>query len=131
MVDGLKKLEIGGKIMLHSNKSFVTSVSCVLLGLALHAPAAFAGLSDDPPSIKVSYNELDLSKQAGAEELYRRIKRAAQTVCQESFRSMGPLRSAGYQKKCQQKAIDNAVNDVNRPLLSALWQRQTRVASTR
>ena len=117
--------------MLNSNKSFVTSVSCILLGLSLYAPAAFAGLNDDPPSLKVSYKELDVSKPAGAEELYRRIKRAANTVCDESFRSMGPLRSAGHEKKCIEKAIDNAVSDVNEPLLTALWQGQPRVASTR
>jgi UrcA family protein len=131
MVDGFKKLEIGGKGMLNSKRSIVTSLSCVLLGMALHAPTAFAGLSDDPPSIKVSYNELDLSKQAGAQKLYQRIKRAANTVCEESFSSMGPLRSVRHQRECEQKAIDNAVADVNRPLLSALWKRQTRVASTR
>ena len=117
--------------MLNSNRSFVTGVSCLLLGLSLYAPAAFAGLSDDPPSLKVNYKELDLSKSAGAEALYRRIKRAASTVCAESFRTMGPLRSAGHEKECIEKAIDNAVSDVNEPLLTALWQGQPRVAANR
>lgn len=117
--------------MLNSKRSWVTSVSCVLLGVALYTPTAFAGLSDDPPSIKVSYGELDLSNPAGAESLYRRIKQAARTVCAESARSSGPLRPYNGQKKCEETAIGNAVNDVNRPLVSALWQKQTRVASNR
>jgi UrcA family protein len=113
--------------MLYSKKSFVTSVSCVLFGFALYAPAAFAGLEDDPPSIKVSYAELDLSKPAGAQTLYRRIKKAAQAVCAESFQGSGPVRPFG-QKQCEERAIERAVNEVNRPLLSSLWQKQPRFA---
>ncbi|HEU4627395.1 MAG TPA: UrcA family protein [Steroidobacteraceae bacterium] len=118
--------------MLNSKKSFVTSVSCILFGLALHAPAAFAKLSDDPPSLKVSFKELDLSKQAGAEELYRRITRAANAVCREAFQSPSPaFPTRNEHQKCIEAAIDNAVSEVNQPLVSALSKRQTRVASTR
>lgn len=117
--------------MLNSNKSLVTSMGCILLGLALYTPTAFAGLNDDPPSLKVSYKDLDMSKQEGAEALYRRIKWAANRVCEESFHSAGPLRSAGGERKCVKRAIDNAVNEVNEPQLTALWKGQTRVASTR
>jgi UrcA family protein len=117
--------------MLTSKKSLVTSVSCVLFGLALYTPAAFAGLSDDPPSIKVSYTDLDPSKPAGAEALYHRITRAARTVCAESFRTSIPYRRVSGQKQCEEKAIGNAVNDVNHPLVSALWEKQPRLAANR
>jgi UrcA family protein len=130
MVDG-SKLKRGAKIMLNSKKSWVSSVSCVLFGLALYTPAAFAGLRDDPPSINVSYSTLDLSKPAAAETLYRRIRQAARSVCAESYRGMGPLRPYSDKKKCEATAIGKAVSDVNHPLLSALWQKQTRLAANR
>lgn len=110
--------------MLNSTRPFVTGVSCALIGFALHGQTAFASLADDPPSIKVSYAELDLSKPAGAQELYRRIKRAAKAVCGSSF-STADLRRSLNQKKCYESAIDDAVSRVDRPVLSALHKEDT------
>ena len=116
--------------MSNSNRSLVIAVSSVVIGLALHTSTAFAALSDNPPSLVVSYAELDLSKGAGAQELFRRIKRAATAVCREAF-DQPRLNESGPYAQCVETAIDGAVRKIDQPLVSALWKRETRVASAR
>jgi UrcA family protein len=116
--------------MSNPNRSFAIGVSCIVIGLALNASPAFAALSDNPPSLTVKYEELDLSKSAGAKELYRRIKRAAKAVCREAI-DYRNLQESGRYAQCIQGATDEAVREVDKPLVSALWKSQTRVASIR
>jgi UrcA family protein len=104
----------------------VTGLAAVTLSLATNS---FASTSDDDVrKVTVSYAEFDLSKPAGAEALYRRIKRAAFLVCggQDS-----PITWNRSQKdRCFSTSVDEAVAKVNAPLLSALHEGQnTRVAS--
>lgn len=74
------------------------------------------------PSVKsqtVSYADLDLSKPAGVQTLYQRIKAAARNVC-------GPVDQYTYAsshrafRKCCETAIADAVAQVDRPTLTAL-----------
>ena len=116
--------------MSNSNRSFVIGVGCFVVGLALHTAPAFAELSDNPPSLTVKYQELDLSKGAGAQELYRRIRHAAKAVCREAIDNRD-LHESGRYGKCVQDATDKAVREVNQPLVSSLWKSETRVASAR
>ncbi len=69
-----------------------------------------------PPSVTVSYADLDLAKAAGAERLYSRISRAARSVCQFNPKD---LRQAISGRACMSTAINKAVADVNKPLLTA------------
>ena len=71
-------------------------------------------------SIIVRYSDLNLATPEGAQTLYGRIEQAARKVCgSESdggrFLTPGPSYSA-----CFRKAVDDAVNHVNRPTLTAL-----------
>ena len=116
--------------MSNSNRVFV-GVSCVVMGFALHAPTAFAALSDDPPSLTLTYQDLDLASNAGAEHLYQRITRAANEVCRVIPDRKDPTGSPSRRAQCVEKAVGNAVRDVDQPLVSALWKHQTRVASAR
>jgi UrcA family protein len=119
--------------MLYSSKSLVATVSCALFGLALHAPAAFASLSDNPPNLAVSYSELDLSSSQDSQILYARIDKAARKVCEASVSTAtSNTLKASRLKKCYTAAVDNAVADVNQPQLSALHENKaTRIASIR
>ena len=78
-----------------------------------------AQAADDAlPSKKVSYADLDISKEAGAKVLYSRIVAAAKQVCQESgYKDLGAMQRVNG---CVDRAINNAVKQVDSPALSAL-----------
>jgi UrcA family protein len=104
----------------------VTSLTVATLSLA---STGFASASDnDVRKVTVGYAELDLSKPAGADALYQRIKRAAFLVCGGEDSPIGWNRI--QKQQCISASVDEAVAKVNAPLLSALHQGQnTRVAS--
>jgi len=75
------------------------------VGLAAAAP-------EDLRHQVVRFADLDLTRPAAAQELYRRIKRAAREVCAV----YGP---GGYVRGCADDAIARAVAKVGSPLLRA------------
>jgi UrcA family protein len=94
--------------------AFLLCGAIALCTLQLTAQAADEGL----PSKRVSYADLDISKPAGAKVLYKRIVRAANEVCQIS--GYDSFAAAQMVNRCIDRAVDNAVKDVNSPALSAL-----------
>ncbi len=90
-----------------------TSAAC-LLG-ASQAPAADPGATR---SVTVSYRDLNLSTIEGATALYQRIRRAANSVCDEP--GSGVTRYQEW-KSCYQAAIADAVAKVNSPLLTSVY----------
>lgn len=83
---------------------------------------AFAGASHadetDPPKMRVSYADLNLSTPAGAQTLYRRLRIASKAVC-SSFDENFRLRIEW--NHCFDQAMRNAVLTVNSPLLSEIY----------
>ena len=80
------------------------------------------------PSVKsqaVSFADLDLSKPAGAQTLYKRIKAAARHVCGPADRYTFVVSPQSF-RKCYDKAIADAVAQVDRPSLTALHRQETR-----
>jgi UrcA family protein len=85
-----------------------------LCALQMRAQAA----GDALPSKKVSYADLDISKPAGAKVLYGRIEAAAHQVCALSgYKDLGVMQRVNG---CVDRAINNAVKQVDSPALSAL-----------
>src|SRR5579862_9898608 len=59
-------------------------VPCALLSIlvgSLSAAAAVAAPTDDPPSRRVYFGDLDLNRSTGVATLYSRIIQAAREVC--------------------------------------------------
>jgi UrcA family protein len=83
---------------------------------ALQASARAADLG--VPSEKVRFSDLDVSKPAGAKVLYGRIVAAATRVC--TVNGSRDLGTAQHTRICTAHAINNAINDVGSPALSAL-----------
>jgi UrcA family protein len=75
-------------------------------------------------SLAVSYADLDLSKPAGAQTLYKRIKKAARSVCGpvDNYTFVTPAKTF---RQCYEHAIADAVAQVDRPSLTALHQVET------
>jgi UrcA family protein len=105
----------------------VSGLAAVVLGLGSANSFAATSIGGEP-SLKVSYGELDLSKPAGAEALYKRIRQAAFTVCGGYDSPIA--RSYTIKSRCFRAALDEAVAKVNSPMLTALHNNKiTRVAS--
>ena len=104
----------------------VSGLAAIALGLS--SVPSFATTIDGERSLTVSYSELDLTKPSGAEALYRRIKKAAYTVC-GAYDSPMPWNYT-TKSRCFQSAVDDAVSKVNSPLLTSLHRNEnTRLAS--
>jgi UrcA family protein len=79
---------------------------------------SFASDSPDALQVKVKYADLNVSSTSGAASLYNRIRVAADTVC----RPFQPLNPADLEARtifaaCVQKAMSNAINEINEPAL--------------
>jgi UrcA family protein len=72
----------------------------------------------------VSFADLDLSKAAGAQTLYKRIKVAARRVCGPADRYTYGASNNAF-RKCFEAAVAHAVAQVDRPSLTALHQDET------
>jgi UrcA family protein len=104
----------------------VSGLATIVFGLA--TASSFATTINGARSIKVSYSELDLTKPTGAEALYRRIRKAAFTVC-GAYDSPMPWNYTA-KSQCFKSAVDDAVSKVNSPLLTSLHRNEnTRLAS--
>ncbi len=79
-----------------------------------------------PPTQRVSYEDIDLSKPADVEKLYARLRHAARKVCASyafSVRSDADRRWSD----CVTKATSDAVSDVGNPALTARHLARQRV----
>jgi UrcA family protein len=81
--------------------------------MALLAAAALAGMAavpasatpariDTPPTVRVAYDDLDLTTPEGEAELTQRVRRAAIRVCR--FRADGSLNDAISERACYRHA---------------------------
>jgi UrcA family protein len=103
-----------------SSSPLVALLACAAVSLALTQAAPARGTLETR-SEKVSYSDVNLATATGASILYSRIERAAGRVC-------GPDNVLGQHfewTRCRSRAIADAVNKVNSPLLTALQESKT------
>ena len=99
----------------------------LLIGAGTGAPAmATVSQSLSAPAethqVRVHYGDLNVSSATGAAELYRRISFAAHEVCGDVTISSYLNLSRAY-RECRQTAMEEAVAKVDRPKLTALYDR--------
>ena len=100
-------------------KGVVATVAVV----AFSAPAIAAADELKGRSEKVSYSDLNIDKQSGAEVLYRRLQTASKRVCGvESIGNAGSVRKVMEQRRCYKNALDEAVAKIDSPALTRLHQ---------
>jgi len=115
-----------------SDRPSARSFTLLLAGIAVSGPvllfeATPTDAADQPLTVHVSYAGLDLSSKAGAASLYRRLKGAAQDVCGSVDHRQ--LEQYAHWTTCYEKALADAVAQVNQPQVTALYRTQ-RHAST-
>src|SRR4029077_1901565 len=93
-----------------------TRLGTTLVGaLTLYAVSPVGLAAAAPEDLRrqvIRFTDLDLTRPAAAQELYRRIQRAAHEVCE----AYGP---GGYDRGCAEDAIARADAKVGSPLLRA------------
>ena len=77
------------------------------------------------PGVKVAYSEVDLASQAGAAEVYLKLKHAARKVC-DVYTGPRTLQTQVAINKCMDEAVADAVLKIDRPRLTALHAAETR-----
>ena len=98
-------------------------ITFLALTLGLAAEQALADGPGDAKSVQVRFADLDLSKQAGAEALYRRIQGAARLVCgRVDQREVQRYRMA---RQCYEETIDAAIKKVDLSTLYAVHDRES------
>ncbi len=103
-------------------KGLVTAIAV----FAICAPAtassgAVNGLKGQ--SVKVSYADLNLQKEAGAKVLYRRLQQASKKACGvESYKNAGSLREVAEMRRCYETSLTSSVAKVNSALLTKIHE---------
>lgn len=103
---------------------FSAAIAIGAVGLAVGSMTGVAQAQTAPKQVTahVSYADLDISTEDGASTLLKRIKTAAKEACGPDP-VMSPLTPAAPTRydRCVKETSDNAVADVNAPLVVALY----------
>jgi UrcA family protein len=90
------------------------------LGCVMAAGVAGAATADQgAPSVVIKYSSEALATDAGVQDLYRRIVRAAKKVCPNV--SAMDIEGNVLVQKCQEQAIARAVRNINNSRLALLY----------
>ena len=109
------------EIPMNTFQRLIALAALALVASAFGIAQAFADESDGTTLLKhVRYDDLNLSREAGARKLYERIKDAAEVVC-APFNGR-PLSQRMNQVTCVTSAIEGAVRQVNEPTLTRYYQ---------
>ena len=100
----------------------ITLTLTSLLGFGAAMAAADAEAAD-AQRVTVSYRDLDLTRTADVQKLYRRLKHAAASVCLEEPAAEQFSRHQAW-AHCYNDALDSAVLQVRSPELLALYRSQ-------
>lgn len=89
--------------------------------VAAPAHAAYTGPGMAQESISVAIADLNLSSEAGVAALYKRLQRAAETVCgPQDLRAAGSMTALRMNKTCYAETLDRAVASIAHDALGAL-----------
>jgi UrcA family protein len=72
-------------------------------------------------STQVQYENTDLNSNDGAHTVYRRLQSAAETVCGDNGSFVHDLSIRRNMDQCENSAIEDAVNRINSPKLTAVY----------
>jgi UrcA family protein len=103
-------------------KSIIVAAAVVAFGLPTAASAdsgpVFKGASE-----KVQFTDLDIQKQAGAEQLYRRLQAASKRVCGvESLKVTGSIDGFSETRRCYHKSLGEAVAKLDNAALTKIHE---------
>jgi UrcA family protein len=95
--------------------------ACMAVGLVDVARSATP--DDTVRSVRVSYGDLNLASEQGANTLYARVAAAARQVCGADGVDARDLHAYAAERSCESHAIANAVRAVQSPSVASLAAR--------
>jgi len=98
------------------------------MSIAAALPLAASQAATDSPTIRISYQDLNLATPAGVEALYRRVLQAASGYC-EATRALTGTRVSVAFNRCVKDAVATTVKTIDHPGLSAMHAARGGVAS--
>lgn len=104
-----------------------TALLAMMLGLT--TIAASADERTGPETRAIEFGQLNTNSATGAEELYQRIRVAAQQVC-ASARGV-PVSVTLQYRTCVDRALANAVRQLDQPLVTEAYNKRTKSGTTR
>ena len=115
-----------------ANAQFSALPSMIVAALVALVCAAGAEMTQasepgEPLTKKVVYGDLNLNTEQGAKTLYNRLRGAAEEVC-APFKDVGLARRAVW-KNCVNHAVTVAVEQVDRPMVTAVHNRSVNRSS--
>ena len=105
-------------------KSFMYLAACLVTLPAMAATVVVDG--SGLPSVKVTYSDLNLASDKGANTLYRRIVSAAHQVCGADEVDIRDLATLAQTQSCERQAIAHAVDAVHSPRLASAYSAHLR-----
>jgi len=103
-----------------------TSIAALLAATALQANAqstteVTAQALHEVQSVAVNIADLNLNSPEGQEVLYRRIRRAVDTVCgPRDTRRAGDLAQASRNRACYKESLSQAMSDISAPAVAVI-----------
>jgi UrcA family protein len=108
---------------IHSRLGLLAAAAALVAAPLLVTGQAWASSSDaQTRSVTLRFDPRDLNTEKGAVQLLSRISGAASKVCDQGG-SMLQLIESGAYRMCRHEAIARAVADVNRPTVTAAFNR--------
>ena len=101
---------------------FIATATFVALSVpAIASAAPESGIKGK--SVKVSYADLDLEKEAGAKSLYRRLQQASKEACGvESLQNAGSVRVVVEMQRCYRETLTSVVKRVDNEALTRIHE---------
>jgi UrcA family protein len=115
------------KIATRSTLASMICTGLIAMTCLASAGTALAWDTGEVLTKKVTYGDLNLDNELGAKALYNRIRYAAKEVC-APFESKELARRVVWQT-CVGHAVTSAVEQVNRPMVTALHNRNVNRSS--
>jgi UrcA family protein len=107
----------------HMNFTVAAGLTAVVAALLLSATPARAADDDSQQTrITVHFADLDLNTPKGNHELYMRLRGAARTACSDETDVVDVTQFRDIER-CEQQAISTAVAQIDRPTLTALYDK--------
>ncbi len=99
------------------------SLICTLAFLAAAPAISHAATSNKPiNTVKVEYNDLDLSQPADAAKMLKRLDNAAMEACGADEGSLSDYKWAVHHSDCHATSLNRAVAALDAPRLTELYQ---------
>jgi UrcA family protein len=108
-----------------SNRISIGTAAFVTAMLLAAGNAGAADRTATSADIAVKFSEVQLNSEADAENLYKKLRSAARTVCDDNAGGHRTLEVRTRSEKCVNQVLADAVRRIDKPMLSALHESKT------